>query len=56
MKRIAENGGTPQCEEAVAHHKKLWTQWWPLREQFELAPERSFPWTFSGSRPANRCV
>ncbi len=39
--------------EAVAHHKKLWTQWWPLREQFELAPERSFPWTFSGSRPAN---
>lgn len=39
--------------EAVVHHKKLWSQWWPLREQFELAPERSFPWTLSGSRPAN---
>lgn len=39
--------------EAVAHHKKLWTEWWPLREQFELAPDRAFPWTLSGSRPAN---
>lgn len=39
--------------EAVAHHKKLWTEWWPLREQFELAPDRTFPWTLSGSRPAN---
>ena len=38
---------------AVAHHKKLWTEWWPLREQFELAPDRAFPWTLSGSRPAN---
>ncbi len=39
--------------EAVAHHKKLWTQWWPLREHFELAPDRTFPWKLSGSRPAN---
>lgn len=39
--------------EAIAHHKKLWAQWWPLRERFELAPERAFPWTLSGSRPAN---
>ncbi|PNC17090.1 hypothetical protein CXU22_10660 [Akkermansia muciniphila] len=39
--------------EAVAHHKKLWTEWWPLREQFELAPDRTFPWTLSGNRPAN---
>lgn len=39
--------------EAVAHHKKLWEQWWPIREQFELAPERTFPWVFSGNRPAN---
>ncbi len=39
--------------EAVAHHKKLWTAWWPLREQFELAPYRAFPWTLSGNRPAN---
>lgn len=39
--------------EAVAHHKTLWEQWWPLREHFELAPERAFPWALSGSRPAN---
>ena len=39
--------------EAIAHHKRLWEQWWPLREHFELAPERMFPWTLSGSRPAN---
>lgn len=39
--------------EAVKHHKTLWTQWWPLRERFELAPERIFPWQLSGSRPAN---
>ena len=39
--------------EAVTHHKRLWAQWWPLREHFELAPERLFPWTLSGSRPAN---
>lgn len=39
--------------EAIAHHKKLWTQWWPRRERFELAPERTFPWMLSGSRPAN---
>ena len=39
--------------EAVDLHKKLWAQWWPMREQFELAPDRSFPWTFSGNRPAN---
>lgn len=32
---------------------KLWAQWWPLRAQFELAPDRSFPWTYSGNRPAN---
>lgn len=39
--------------EAVAYHKMLWTQWWPRRERFELAPERIFPWVLSGSRPAN---
>ncbi len=39
--------------EAVAHHKKLWQQWWPLRDKFELAEGRAFPWTLSGSRPAN---
>lgn len=39
--------------EAIKHHKTLWGQWWPLREQFELAPERNFPWVLSGSRPAN---
>ena len=39
--------------EAVELHKKLWAQWWPLRAQFELAPNRSFPWTYSGNRPAN---
>lgn len=39
--------------EAVELHKKLWAQWWPLRAQFELAPDRSFPWTYSGNRPAN---
>lgn len=39
--------------EAVKHHKTLWAQWWPLRERFELAPERGFPWQLSGSRPSN---
>lgn len=39
--------------EAIAHHKNLWSQWWPRREQFELNPSRQFPWTLSGSRPAN---
>lgn len=39
--------------EAVEHHKTLWGQWWPLRERFEPAPERAFPWKLSGSRPAN---
>lgn len=39
--------------EAIRHHKTLWEQWWPLREQFELSPERTFPWALSGSRPAN---
>ncbi|MFR4224373.1 MAG: DUF2851 family protein [Akkermansia sp.] len=24
-----------------------------MRAQFELAPDRSFPWTYSGNRPAN---
>ncbi len=38
---------------AVAHHKQLWEQWWPERERFELSAGRVFPWSLSGSRPAN---
>lgn len=40
-------------EETRAYHKELWSVWWRFRDQFELAPERSISWIFSGIRPVN---
>lgn len=35
------------------YHRSVWDSWWTLREQFELAPERSLPWCKAPSRPLN---
>lgn len=40
-------------EEARAYHRQLWDAWWLLREQWELAPARSLPWSPNPVRPLN---
>lgn len=45
----------PESAEADtrSYHRGVWDRWWLLREQFELAPERSLPWCKKPSRPLN---
>ena len=39
--------------EARHYHRGVWDAWWLVREQFELAAERSLPWCRKPSRPMN---
>ena len=39
--------------DARLYHRGVWDTWWMLREQYELAPERSLPWCKTPSRPLN---
>ena len=55
----AKNAGEEQAlfenlAETLGYHaNKTAMRHLALRAQFELAPDRSFPWTYSGNRPAN---
>lgn len=40
-------------EDTRAYHRGVWDAWWLLREQYELAQERSLPWCKAPSRPLN---
>ena len=46
---LPENVGA----DARQYHRSVWDSWWMLREQYELAPERSLPWCKAPSRPLN---
>ncbi|MBR5195969.1 MAG: DUF2851 family protein [Akkermansia sp.] len=46
---LPENVGA----DARQYHRGVWDSWWMLREQYELAPERSLPWCKAPSRPLN---
>lgn len=39
--------------DARLYHRGVWDTWWMLRNQHELAPERSLPWCKAPSRPLN---
>ncbi|MFT3991748.1 MAG: DUF2851 family protein [Luteolibacter sp.] len=40
-------------EDSRVYLRDLWDEWWKLRDQFELPPERAILWKNSGQRPAN---
>lgn len=39
--------------EAREYHRGVWDSWWILREQYELAPQRSLSWCSAPARPLN---
>lgn len=38
---------------ARTYHKRVWGDWWQLREGFHLDPCRAIPWALTGIRPLN---
>lgn len=40
-------------EEARVYHRRVWDNWWAVREQFELSHEHAIPWVLSPVRPMN---
>ncbi|MBR1981950.1 MAG: DUF2851 family protein [Akkermansia sp.] len=38
---------------AREYHRGVWDSWWTLREQYELAPQRSLTWSSAPARPLN---
>lgn len=39
--------------EAGGYLRRLWEDWWRMRDSVEVCPRRAIPWRFDGSRPLN---
>jgi len=42
-----------QAADTRAYLRRLWDQWWTLRDSVETIPRRAIPWRYDGTRPLN---
>jgi hypothetical protein len=40
-------------EDSRAYQRRLWDQWWKMRDSVETSPRRAIAWRYDGTRPHN---
>ncbi len=40
-------------EDSRAYHRRVWDEWWPLRDHYALSERRAVPWKLAAGRPLN---